>query len=305
MDISVVIPAYNEEENIIILYKGLKHVLDSLNKEYEIIFVDDGSTDHTFRNISELNDKDKKVRAIQFRKNFGKAAALSAGFELAQGDLIITMDADLQDVPEEIPRFISAISSFDLVSGWKQKRKDPLTKTIPSKIANTVTRLATKIKIHDMNCGFKIYRKQVAKSLNLYGEMHRYIPALASQKGFKVGEIRIEHRPRMHGKSKYGFGRLFKGLFDFMTMKFLGSYAKRPMHFFGIFGLLFFLAGFAIAFYLTVLWFGGQSLSNRPILILAVLLMVLGMQSVSIGLISEMITSSSKDKEYSIKKILK
>ena len=236
VDLSIIIPVLNEEKNIAILHQRLIQVLEKLKKSYEIIFIDDGSTDKTISEITKLINKN--IKLIEFRRNFGKAYALDLGFKEAIGEIIFTMDGDLQDDPREIPRFLEAIKHYDLVSGWKFKRNDPITKTIPSKLANYVTRKATGVKIHDMNCGFKAYRSETAKSLKLYGDMHRYIPALATAKGFRVGEIRVKHHRRIHGKSKYGFMRLFRGLFDFITIKFLTNYSNRPLHFFGSLGLL-------------------------------------------------------------------
>ena len=221
MKLSIIIPAYNEEDNILPLYK---EILKNIPKKYsyEIIFIDDGSTDSTLKNIKAI--KDKNIKSISFRKNFGKAEGLNTGFKEATGDIIITMDADLQDNPKEIPNFIKKINEgYDLVSGWKYNRLDPLGKRVPSKLFNKLTRILTRVNLHDFNCGFKAYKKEVAKSLKLYGEMHRYIPAMASWQGFKVGEIKVDHRERVHGVSKYGWERLIKGLLDLCTITFLGS----------------------------------------------------------------------------------
>jgi glycosyltransferase involved in cell wall biosynthesis len=301
--LSIVIPTYNEEKNIPMLYKELKSVLDKY--QYEIIFVDDGSFDNTFNIIKSVAQKDKKVKLISFKRNYGKSAALSAGFENAKGDIIITLDADLQDDPKEIPRFIEKINQgYDLVSGWKFKRKDSLTKIISSRFFNFLTSMLTKVKIHDINCGFKAYKKEVVKNINIYGELHRYIPVLAFWKGYKIGEIKVEHHPRMYGKSKYGATRLFKGFLDLITVKFLMSYGKRPLHLFGLIGLLCFLLGVILGIYLTYLWFIGKGIGSRPLLMLAVLLVVLGVQFVSLGLLGEMVTSTSKKKDYTIKEIV-
>ena len=309
MDISVVIPVYNEEKNVLVLHDKLSKVLKSLKKAYEIIFVDDGSTDKTYSNLTKIHKKNKNTKVIQFYRNFGKAAALSAGFEQSKGGIIITMDGDLQDDPKEIPRFIKKINEgYDLVNGWKHKRKDPLTKTLPSKIANFVTSYSTGAKLHDMNCGFKAYRREVTKSIKLYGDMHRYIPALAYSKGYRITEIKVDHHKRKYGSSKYGFVRLFRGLFDFITIKFLNDYIRRPMHFFGMIGGLLFVIGLVILTYLSILrLFYNILIGGRPLLLLGILLLILGFQFLSIGLIGEIFVNLSQEKEdvYNIKRILK
>ncbi|MBT3324123.1 glycosyltransferase family 2 protein [archaeon] len=295
MKLSIIIPAYNEEDNILPLYK---EILKNIPKKYsyEIIFIDDGSTDSTLKNIKAI--KDKNIKSISFRKNFGKAEGLNTGFKEATGDIIITMDADLQDNPKEIPNFIKKINEgYDLVSGWKYNRLDPLGKRVPSKLFNKLTRILTRVNLHDFNCGFKAYKKEVAKSLKLYGEMHRYIPAMASWQGFKVGEIKVDHRERVHGVSKYGWERLIKGLLDLCTITFLGSYQRSPLHLFGTIGLAATAEGILIGTYLTIKWFEGYPLSNRPLLLLAVLLIVLGIQILSLGLIAEMINYNKYYKE--------
>ena len=301
MNISIVIPVYNEEKNIIILYKLLKSVLSKY--QYEMIFVDDGSVDNTSSVIKDISKKDKKVKLISFQRNYGKSDALSAGFDNAKGDIIITLDGDLQDNPKEIPRFIEKLNQgYDLVVGWKFKRKDPLTKIIPSKFFNLLTSFLTKVKIHDMNCGFKAYKKEVIKNINVYGELHRYIPAMAFWRGYKIGEIKVKHYPRRYGKSKYGVNRLFKGLMDLITVKFLMSYGRRPLHLFGLTGLLCFFLGIVSGLYLTYLWFKGIVIGDRPLLMLAVLLIVLGVQFISLGLLGDMIISENKERNYIIKK---
>nr|MCK4930353.1 glycosyltransferase family 2 protein [Nanoarchaeota archaeon] len=301
MNISIVIPVYNEEKNIIILYKLLKSVLSKY--QYEMIFVDDGSVDNTSSVIKDISKKDKKVKLISFQRNYGKSDALSAGFDNAKGDIIITLDGDLQDNPKEIPRFIEKLNQgYDLVVGWKFKRKDPLTKIIPSKFFNLLTSFLTKVKIHDMNCGFKAYKKKVIENINVYGELHRYIPALAFWKGYKIGEIKVKHHPRRYGKSKYGVSRLFKGFMDLITVKFLMSYGRRPLHLFGLTGLLCFFLGIVSGLYLTYLWFKGIVIGDRPLLMLAVLLIVLGVQFISLGLLGDMIISENKGRNYIIKK---
>lgn len=307
-EFSVVIPVYNEGEDLNSLYSQLKSVLEGLGKTYEIILVDDGSTDGSFLIMEKLHGQDHRVKVIQLRRNFGKAAALSAGFSCARGKIIITMDADLQDDPRGIPNFINKLNEgYDLVSGWRFKRKDPFSRTFPSRLFNSLTATLTGVKVHDFNCGFKAYRKEVIEDLDLYGELHRYIPALAHWKGFKVGEIKVEHRPRAHGKSKYGVGRLFRGLTDLFTVMFLTKYVKRPLHLFGAVGVLLLLIGFIINAYFAILKFVlRQPIGGRPLLLLGVLLMLIGFQIISTGLIGEMIVSTrdKDEKDYVVRKVL-
>lgn len=306
IDLSVVIPIRNEEKNIQILYSKLRQVLNKTGKSYELIFIDDGSTDNSFKILEKLRKVDKKIKIIQFGKGYGKSYALSAGFSLAKGKYIITMDGDLQDDPEEIPKFLEKIKGLDLVVGWRYKRRDPITKKLPSKIFNKLTSMLTGIKIHDCNCGFKIFRREVVDELNLYGELHRYIPALINWKGYKIDEVKIRHNPRKYGKTKYGFLRLVKGFLDLITIKFLMEYSKRPLHLFGTLGIIVFLIGFAIGAYMTYLWFLGKIIWDRPLLLLGVLLMLTGVQLFSIGLLGELIISTQKKSEkINIKKILK
>jgi glycosyltransferase involved in cell wall biosynthesis len=306
--ISVVIPLLNEEQSLRELHEQLRSVLNRLGR-YEIIFIDDGSTDGSPRVLHELRHRDKHVKIIRFRRNYGKSAALSVGFEKAEGDIVVTMDADLQDDPREIPNLVNEIrKGTDLVSGWKKKRHDPLTKTIPSKFFNFVTSLLTGIKLHDFNCGLKAYRKEVIKEIELYGELHRYIPVLAHWRGYKVGEIAVQHHPRKFGKTKFGFGRFWKGFLDLLTVIFTTRYMQRPLHLFGFWGLLFFLAGFAIDVTLGILKFTeGIVLSNRPLFLGGVLLIIVGVQFISIGLIGELVTKTrrSPEKEYSIREYWK
>ena len=238
--LSIVTPVYNEEQNIGLFHSKVTKVLKKLRKSYEIWFIDDGSRDSTLKTIKELKKKDKRVKFITFRRNFGKAAALSAGFEHANGDIIITMDGDLQDEPEEIPKFIAKIEEgYDLVNGWKFKRKDPLSKTIPSKFFNWLTSKMIGVKLHDFNCGFKAYRKEVVKEITLYGDLHRYIPAIAFWKGYRIAELPVKHNERLYGKSKYGSKRILTGFIDLMTVKYLISYTTKPLQLFGKVGLLF------------------------------------------------------------------
>lgn len=304
--LSIVVPLYNEEESVKELYTEIgdnckNSVSNGLISEWEVLFVSDGSTDGSEQLIKDLVQKDGggHIHLIAFRKNFGKAAALQAGFRHAKGDIVITMDADLQDDPAEIENFIKKIDEgYDLVSGWKYNRLDPLEKRLPSKLFNKVTTSLSGVKLHDFNCGFKAYRKEVVKSIDLYGEMHRYIPVLANRKGFRITEIKVHHRKREHGKSKYGMERYLRGLFDSMTTSFLLKFYDRPMYFFGKIGLLLFFAGFAICGYLTVLKIMGQAIGGRPMLVLGVLCIVLGIQSFTTGFIGDMIVDSTFHDRY-------
>lgn len=292
MLISFVVPVFNEAESLHELFDRICFEMDKVGEEYEVVFVDDGSDDDSFERMTLVVAQNPNVKAIKFRRNFGKSVALDEGFKVAQGDIIFTMDADLQDDPKEIPRFLAKLKEgYDLVSGWKQQRKDPVfSKNLPSKLFNFMISKFAGLKLHDYNCGFKAYRKALTKRLTLYGDMHRYIPAMAHAMGFKVAEIAVEHHARSYGRSKYGPERFFHGFFDFITVIFLTRYLKRPMHFFGAVGLAFSLVGFGISAYLTVLWFLGEAIGHRPLLSLGVLLIILGIQSICTGLIGEMIT---------------
>jgi len=307
-EISIVIPLYNEEQSLRELYEKIRNGLNRIGR-YEIIFVDDGSTDGSMRVLHDLRNRDRRVKIIRFRRNYGKSAALSVGFAKAEGEIIITMDADLQDDPNEIPNLINEIKKgYDLVSGWKKKRFDPLSKTIPSRFFNFVTSILTGIKIHDFNCGLKAYRKEVVKEVEIYGELHRYIPVLAHWLGYKIGEIPVQHHERKYGKTKFGIGRFWKGFLDLLTVIFTTRYMQRPLHLFGFWGLAFFLIGFVVDLYLVYLKFTeGMALSNRPLFVGGVLLIIVGIQFISIGLIGELVTKTRKstDKEYSIREIWK
>ena len=304
--ISVVIPLYNEEKSLAELHNRIILSLQSLSSNYELIFVDDGSTDNSFSVIRDLHKRDDRVKAIRFRKNFGKASALSAGFKEAEGITIITIDADLQDLPEEIPILIKKMDEgYDLVSGWKFKRKDPLLRRIASRLFNSVTSFYTGVKIHDFNCGLKCYRREVIEELDLYGELHRYIPAIANWKGFKVGQAKVNHQPRIHGKSKFGSERYLRGLFDLLTIIMLTKYPEKPLHFFGLLGTILSLAGLAINAYMALLRLSGKWISNRPLLLLGILLLILGIQFIFFGLMGELIVfSSQKDISYTVKEKL-
>lgn len=302
--LSVVIPVYNEEHSLDGVYKGIKEniglIIDKdMIQDYEIWFVSDGCTDGSEEIIKEIIARDKKVHLISFRKNFGKAKALQAGFYHASGDIVITMDADLQDDPAEIERFINKLDEgYDLVSGWKYNRLDPLEKRLPSKLFNKVTSSLSGVKIHDFNCGFKAYRKEVIKSIDVYGEMHRYIPVLANRKGFRITEITVTHHKREHGKSKYGWERYLRGLFDSMTTSFLSKFYDRPMYFFGKIGLLLVVIGFCICGVLTIEWFMGSTIGGRPLLLLGILCLILGVQSISTGFIGDMIVDATYRDRY-------
>jgi len=306
MKISIVIPVFNEKDSINQLYN---EIINSLNiRDYEIIFIDDGSTDGSSEIVQELIQNNEKVNLIQFYRNYGKSAALSEGFKHSEGDYVVTMDADLQDDPTEIENLINKLEQgFDVVSGWKKNRKDPLSKRLPSKLFNFITRIFTSVKIHDFNCGLKIYKKSVIKTLDIYGGRHRYIPALAGQKKFKVSEIIVNHRSRKHGVTKYGGRRFFHGFFDLISVLFLSRYIQSPLYFFGQLGLFAFLFGFGIEGYVLYLKYmlGEPFAKHFALLMLGVLLIVIGIQFFSIGLIGEMIANSNQDKESRIKKIYK
>lgn len=303
MDVSIVIPLLNEEESLGELYSIISEVADKNNLSIEICFIDDGSTDKSLDVIKELHQNNKNIKILSFRKNYGKSAALSEGFKLTSGEFIITMDADLQDDPAEIPNLINKLNEgFDMVSGWKKKRNDPLGKTIPSKFFNYTTSLLTGIKIHDFNCGLKAYRREVIKEIPVYGELHRYLPVLAHWRGFRVGEIIVQHHPRKYGVTKFGWRRLFHGFFDLLTVLFITRYRQKPLHLFGSVGLVSITLGLVILIYLSILWLQGYGIGNRPLLILGLLLVIVGMQSFSLGLIGEMITNSSDEEiSYSIR----
>lgn len=297
--ISFVIPVYNENESIRLLYEGIMKEVKKGEIAYEILFVDDGSSDSSAEVIRQLIEQDKSVHLISFRKNFGKAMALETGFRNAKGDVVITMDADLQDDPVEIPQFIAKLEEgYDLVSGWKKERHDPLEKRLPSKLFNKVTSMLSGVKLHDFNCGYKAYRREVVDAVDVYGELHRYIPVLAYRKGFRITEIVVHHNKREFGKSKYGFERYLRGLFDSLTVAFLGKYYDRPMHLFGKAGLLSGIAGGIICVYLLVIKLMGESIGGRPLLMLGVLLIILGVQMFSIGFLGDMVVDATYRKRY-------
>jgi len=294
MKLSFVIPVFNEQDSLKQLYS---EIIENIKEyEYEIIFIDDGSTDGSYNILQKLADDDKNVKLIKFRKNFGKSAGLNVGFDAAEGDIVFTMDADLQDDPKEIKQFINKLDEgYDMVTGWKVKRRDPISKTWPSKLYNKVTSNTFKLKLHDYNCGFKAYKKEVIEELDIYGEMHRYIPALADSLGFKIAEIPVHHRRREFGKTKYGSERYLRGFLDLLTVRLVTGYIHSPLYLFGRVGFGFGIIGFIIALYLSIMKLGfGVPLYNRPLLYLGTLLMIIGLQFFSIGLLGELIVNRNR-----------
>jgi glycosyltransferase involved in cell wall biosynthesis len=307
MDISIIVPVYNEEKNVSILIDKFLSLPDLAGKKWEAIFVDDGSTDETFAELKKIKEKNSKIKIIHFGINAGKAAAYTAGFKLASGNVIITMDGDLQDDPAEIPSFLSALKGADLVVGWKYKGKGSTGKAVPSRIFNKLLSLLTGLKINDSNCPFRGMKKEVAKSLNVYGDLYRFIPYLVFQKGYKVSEIKVENYPRQFGSSKYGVSRLFDGVMDLMTVLFISRYSKRPLHFFGLLGLASFFAGFIIDSFLVVqgVLITGK-IGHTALLIMGVLLIVIGIQFISLGLLGELLVTAKtiELKDLPIKEII-
>jgi glycosyltransferase involved in cell wall biosynthesis len=301
--ISIVIPLYNEEESLNPLANELKKALRNINISFEVIFVDDGSSDKSLNLLKDICRQDKRFKYISFRKNYGKSAALHMGFKETTGDVVITMDADLQDDPNEVQNLITKLEEgYDLVSGWKKQRHDPFIKKYSSRFFNFVTRLISGIKIHDFNCGLKAYKKEVVENLKVYGELHRYMPVLADWQGYKIGEVVVKHHARRYGKTKFGISRFFKGFVDLITVIFTTRYIKRPMHFFGFFGALASFVGILVNGYLTYEWLTGGYLSNRPMLFLGILLIIVGVQFFSVGLLGEMLVNNfTTEKEYIIK----
>jgi glycosyltransferase involved in cell wall biosynthesis len=306
LDVSVVVPLYNEEESLEELFDWIRRVTDEHNLETEVVFVDDGSRDGSWKIIEGLCSKDRLVKGLKFRRNYGKSAALNAGFEAASGEVVITMDADLQDSPDEIPGLHEMImeEGYDLVSGWKKRRHDPLSKTFPSKFFNFTTRLVSGIRLHDFNCGLKAYRLDVVKSIEVYGEMHRYIPVIAKAAGFnRIGEKVVTHYKRKYGTSKYGMGRLIKGYLDLLSITFISRFGRRPMHFFGGIGTLMFFLGFVAAIYLGALKLynlahGIKSvlIADSPYFYLALAAMIIGSQLFLTGFLAELITRTATER---------
>ncbi|MCD6661258.1 MAG: glycosyltransferase [Lentimicrobium sp.] len=304
MDISVVIPVFNEDESLPELYAWIQRVMHDNKFSFEVIFVDDGSSDNSWKVIEELKTSDNRVRGIKFRRNYGKSAALNKGFELAEGEVVITMDADLQDSPDEIPGLYQMIvnDGFDLVSGWKKKRYDStLTKNIPSKLYNAATRSMSGVKLHDMNCGLKAYRKAVVKAIEVYGEMHRYIPVIAKWAGFKkIGEKVVIHQKRKYGVTKFGWERFVNGFLDLLSIMFVTRFGRKPMHLFGALGSLLFAAGFGIAIYLAYakIFMAGYKMTDRPLFYFGLLAMIMGTQLFLAGFLGELISRSSSDRNH-------
>ncbi len=310
MNLSIVIPLLNEEESLGELVAWIDKVVTTMDIEYEILFIDDGSTDRSWEIINELKLNHAAVRGIKFRRNYGKSAALQVAFQNVVGDVVITMDADLQDSPDEIPELYSMIinDKYDLVSGWKKKRHDPLGKTIPSRLFNATTRKLSGIKLHDFNCGLKAYRKELVKNIEVYGEMHRYIPVIAKAAGFaKIGEKVVTHHPRKHGVSKFGLERVMRGYLDLASIMFVGKFGKRPMHFFGSMGTVLGFMGTAMLGYLTFvkLFWGEAGIANRPLFYLGMLLIIVGVQLFIAGFLAEMISRVSPQRnDYAIEEEL-
>lgn len=305
--ISIVVPLFNEEGSLHELHQQISTVLDSANLPAELLFIDDGSTDRSMDVLTELHSRDSRIKVFQFRKNYGKSAALAQGFKEARGEIIITLDADLQDDPKEIPNLIAKLDQgYDLVSGWKKERKDPFIKRSTSRLFNRVTRMMTGLTIHDINCGLKAYRREVTESVRVYGQLHRFLPVLAQWEGFKVGEVVVHHRARKYGTTKFGISRFAAGFFDLITVLFITRYTKRPLHLFGFVGLLTFIFGSAISIYLAFeRIFFEKYLSRRPLLWFGILAIIVGVQFISIGLLGELVTETRKSQiDYSIKKSL-
>ncbi len=295
--ISVVVPVRDEERSVALLYEELEAALQPSGEPWEAIFVDDGSRDGTFSALTRLHSRTPNVRVVRLRRNFGKSAALAAGFAQAQGETIVTIDGDLQDDPAEIPHLLAKLEEgFDLVSGWKARRHDPWRRRLVSKIFNAVTGRVSGLRLHDMNCGLKAYRAEVVRGLTLYGELHRFIPVLAHYRGYRVAELPVNHRPRAHGRSRYGLERYVRGFLDLLTVTFMGRYRHRPLHLFGGLGLVLGFLGTLVLVYLTVLKATGEAIGQRPLLTLGVLLVVVGLQFFSLGLISEMVTSHHEER---------
>lgn len=307
MELSLVIPVFNEEESLRPLVSWLEKVIGSMKIESEVIFIDDGSSDQSWSVISEIKDMSPlSIQAIRFKRNYGKSAALDQGFRVANGEIVITLDADMQDSPDEIPKLYKMMMTgdFDIISGWKKKRKDPISKTVPSKLFNLVARKVSGIPLHDFNCGLKAYSKEVIKNIRLYGDMHRWIPVLAKWQGYtNITEKVVEHRAREFGRSKFGAGRLISGFLDLLSIYFVGKFNKQPMHFFGTWGLLFFLVGAGVLSYLTIskFIFGVSGIQDRPLFFFGILILILGAQLFLTGFLAELVISNrSKEHLYNI-----
>ncbi len=296
-EVSIIVPGLNEGDSLAELAARVRQTLDQ-KRDYELVFVDDGSTDDTWAVVTRLRAEDPRVKGIRLRKNFGKAMALSAGFARARGAIIITMDADLQDDPVDLPAFIAKIEEGeDVVVGWKVSRLDPTNRLILSRIFNGTVRRATGVALHDMNCGFKAYRRDVIRSIPVYGDLFRFIPAFAAWEGFRVAEVPVKHHARKYGSSRYGLERILRGFFDLLSVMFLTRYQRKPMHLFGLVGLLLGTVGFVVELYLTVLWFRGHKIGDRPLLLLGALLILAGIQFFSMGFIGEFLTYQNQKKD--------
>lgn len=301
--VSAVVPAFNEAESLPEFHRELAAALDATGRAWEAIYVDDGSRDGTDRAIETLAAADPRVRGVSFRRNFGKSAALATGFRLARGEWVLTLDADLQDDPAELPKLIEKLESgLDLVSGWKQHRQDPITKTLPSKLFNSVTSLVAGLALHDFNCGFKLYRREVVESIDVYGELHRFLPAIAHWAGFRVGEVPVKHRARRYGRSKFGASRFVNGLLDLMSAAFISKSALKPLHVFGRIGLLFLAAGIVIGAWFVALWAQGEPMRVRPLMLFGASLVLLGIQFILMGLLGEMIAHQAARADYPVRK---
>jgi glycosyltransferase involved in cell wall biosynthesis len=295
--ISVVVPVRDEEHTVDALHEQLVDALAGRGEPWEAVFVDDGSRDGTHAALVRLHDRADNVKVVRLRRNAGKAAALDAGFGEAEGEVVVTIDGDLQDDPAEIPRLLAKLDEgFDLVTGWKARRNDPAVRRVLSRVFNTVTGWLSGVRLHDMNCGLKAFRVEVARELDLYGELHRFIPVLAHDLGFRVTEIAVNHRPREHGRSRYGMERYVRGFLDLLTVTFMSRYRNRPLHLFGGLGLVLSAIGSAILVYLTIVKLSGEAIGRRPLLLLGVLLVVVGIQFLSLGLLSELVTSQHRER---------
>lgn len=309
MDLSVIIPAFNEREALPGLIEEIDRSCSGLGLEWETIVIDDGSTDGTYGAISELAMTNPRLGVVRLRRNFGKSVALAAGFGMTRGENVITIDGDGQDDPADIPKLLQGLGDHsDLVSGWKRDRQDPFSRRIASKIFNWFTARVTGVRLHDMNCGFKAYRGECARSIEVYGEMHRFLPAFAAQQGWRVTEVPVNHRPRRFGSSRFGLERYRRGALDLFTVSFLGRYRNRPLHFFGLLGLILGAIGFLICLYLSIIWIGGASIGSRPLLFLGVLLIVVGVQLFSLGLLGQLLVVSHRagagEEKVRIEKVL-
>lgn len=301
--ISAVVPAYNEAESLPELHRELCAALDRLEMPWEILYIDDGSRDGTDRVIESLCAQEPRARGVLLSRNFGKSAALATGFKLVRGEYVCTLDADLQDDPNELPKLFAALDGgLDLVSGWKVKRLDPITKRLPSKLFNAVTSQVAGVRLHDFNCGFKLYRREVVDALEVYGELHRFLPALAHWRGFRVGEVGVNHRARRYGVSKFGASRFVNGFLDLLTAAFISTSALKPLHVFGRIGLLFLLAGFGLGAWFVAQWLHGDPLRVRPLMLFGAACVLLGIQFILMGLLGEMIAHQSARDDYPVRR---